>query len=90
MEENLAKGIHKNIPCCFNQKKENDDMIKTGDVVYINEPLKTAKICKYLRPMTNDTCLVMDGKGIRRIVKTDNVFKSKKDAQTAALLKLLT
>jgi len=65
-------------------------MIKTGDVVYINEPLKTAKICKYLRPMTNDTCLVMDGKGIRRIVKTDNVFKSKKDAQTAALLKLLT
>ena len=65
-------------------------MLNTGDVVYINELLKTAKICKYLRPMTNDTCLVMDNKGIRRIVKTDNVFKSKRDAQTAALLKLIT
>ena len=65
-------------------------MLNTGDVVYINEQLKTAKICKYLRPMTNDTCLVMDNKGIRRIVKTDNVFKSKRDAQTAALLKLIT
>lgn len=65
-------------------------MLNTGDVVYINEPLKTAKICKYLRPMTNDTCLVMDNKGIRRIVKTDNVFGSKRDAQTAALLKLIT